>query len=174
MRSDTQATDAGALRAAQSPAMESWDLSRLFPEGTENRIRVLKKGQKMAFFWACGVKSRGSGGAPPTHLILLRNQRRCRRRVARRAGRCCTVVREGCGGVLGDLRSCAWCSVSVVWWSCARSGARPARVGDILAGASGSLPDRSRVGPILQRSPPPPASGVRGVPLPGPQFRQEG
>ena len=29
----------------------------------------------MAFFWASGVKSRGSGGAPPTHLILLRNQR---------------------------------------------------------------------------------------------------
>jgi hypothetical protein len=174
LRSDTQATDAGALRAAQSPAMESWDLSRLFPEGTENRIRVLKKGQKMAFFWACGVKSRGSGGAPPTHLILLRNQWLCvpRRDAPRPHGH--PGFAGVCGGVLGDLRSCAWCSVSVVWWSCARSGARPARVGDILAGASGSLPDRSRVGPILQRSPPPPASGVRGVPLPGPQFRQEG
>ena len=37
-----------------------------------------KKAQKSALFDFCGVKSRGSGGAPPTHLILLRNQRRSR------------------------------------------------------------------------------------------------
>ena len=33
-----------------------------------------KKGKKCPFFAPCGAKSRGSGGAPPTHLILLRNQ----------------------------------------------------------------------------------------------------
>ena len=33
-----------------------------------------KKAEKSPFFDPCGVKSRGSGGAPPTHLILLRNQ----------------------------------------------------------------------------------------------------
>ena len=30
--------------------------------------------KKWPFLDPCGAKSRGSGGAPPTHLILLRNQ----------------------------------------------------------------------------------------------------
>ena len=37
--------------------------------------RVRKKAKKWPFLDPCGAKSRGSGGAPPTHLILLRNQR---------------------------------------------------------------------------------------------------
>ena len=36
--------------------------------------RSPKKGKKWPFLAPCGAKSRGSGGAPPTHLILLRNQ----------------------------------------------------------------------------------------------------
>ena len=48
-----------------------------------------KKGKKCPFFAPCGAKSRGSGGAPPTHLILLRNQRQPadRRRAPRPPGR---------------------------------------------------------------------------------------
>ena len=48
-----------------------------------------KKGKKCPFLDPCGAKSRGSGGAPPTHLILLRNQRRSRRTraAAARTGR---------------------------------------------------------------------------------------
>ena len=37
--------------------------------------REIKKPKKLGFFYPCGKKSGGSGGAPPTHLILLRNQR---------------------------------------------------------------------------------------------------
>ena len=33
-----------------------------------------KKAKKWPFLHPCGAKSRGSGGAPPTHLILLRDQ----------------------------------------------------------------------------------------------------
>ena len=36
---------------------------------------VKKRAKNSPFLPPCGVKSRGSGGAPPTHLILLRNQR---------------------------------------------------------------------------------------------------
>ena len=38
-----------------------------------------KMRKNCTFFPPCGAKSRGSGGAPPTTLILLRNQRRGRR-----------------------------------------------------------------------------------------------
>ena len=38
-------------------------------------LGIPKKGKKWPFLGPCGAKSRGSGGAPPTHLILLRNQR---------------------------------------------------------------------------------------------------
>ena len=51
----------GGLRVAQSAA--------------HNRILgVPKMAKKWPFLAPCGAKSRGSGGAPPTHLILLRNQ----------------------------------------------------------------------------------------------------
>lgn len=66
-----------------------------------------KKGKKCPFFAPCGAKSRGSGGAPPTHLILLRNQRQnaspalvCRRRA--RPGR--PGGRGRGGGRPGDPR----------------------------------------------------------------------
>ena len=53
----------GGLRVAQSAA--------------HNRILGLPKmAKKWPFLTPCGAKSRGSGGAPPTHLILLRNQRK--------------------------------------------------------------------------------------------------
>ena len=42
-------------------------------------LGIPKKGKKWPFLGPCGAKSRGSGGAPPTHLILLRNQRASRR-----------------------------------------------------------------------------------------------
>ena len=38
-------------------------------------LGIPKKGKKWPFLGPCGAKSRGSGGAPPTHLILLRTQR---------------------------------------------------------------------------------------------------
>ena len=46
--------------------------------------------KKVIFFAPCGAKLWGSGGAPPTNLILLRNQRktpRARRRHVRRSAR---------------------------------------------------------------------------------------
>ena len=51
-----------------------------------------KRAKNCPFLGTCGVKSRGSGGAPPPHLILLRNQRTRRsrarvRRSRRRRGR---------------------------------------------------------------------------------------
>ena len=36
---------------------------------------LAKRVKKTPFLGACGAKLRGSGGAPPTNLILLRNQR---------------------------------------------------------------------------------------------------
>ena len=59
----------------------------------------------------CGAKSRGSGGAPPTHLILLRNQRRSPGAERRRRG----AVRGARGG--------GWRGRSghgVVWWGWGR------------------------------------------------------
>ena len=45
-----------------------------------------ENGQKWPFLDPCGAKPRGSGGAPPTTLILLRNQRAPARRAARAVG----------------------------------------------------------------------------------------
>jgi hypothetical protein len=61
-----------------------------------------KKGKKCPFFDPCGVKSRGSGGAPPTHLILLRNQWRCAP-VSPSLPRAGTHVPRGAGGVGGGV-----------------------------------------------------------------------
>ena len=51
-------------------------LARLFCPAVKNRILEAKLAKKLAKFPSPGAKSRDSGGAPPTHLILLRNQRR--------------------------------------------------------------------------------------------------
>ena len=56
-----------------------------------------KKGKKCPFFDPCGVKSRGSGGAPPTHLILLRNQWSAYREIVAPAPQP-PAVRRGVGG----------------------------------------------------------------------------
>ena len=51
------------------------------PDPLRRDPRGVRKMAKNGHFWPpCGVKSRGSGGAPPTHLILLRNQRIAARR----------------------------------------------------------------------------------------------
>ena len=42
--------------------------------GTDRILGPRKKAKKWPFSDPCDAKSRGSGGAPPTHLILLRNQ----------------------------------------------------------------------------------------------------
>ena len=54
------------------------------PDPLRRDPRGVRKMAKNGHFWPpCGVKSRGSGGAPPTHLILLRNQRAHRPRAVR-------------------------------------------------------------------------------------------
>jgi len=50
------------------------EIRPLFP-GFSTVRRGPKKGEKTPFLTPPGAESRGSGGAPPTHLILLRNQR---------------------------------------------------------------------------------------------------
>ena len=56
-------------------------------------LKSEKMAKKCHFLPPCGAQSRGSGGAPPTNLILLRNQRTrlvllaCAGTVRARAGR---------------------------------------------------------------------------------------
>ena len=45
------------------------------PGRTPGILRAPKKAKKWPFLDPCGEESGGSGGAPPTHLILLRNHR---------------------------------------------------------------------------------------------------
>ena len=51
--------------------------SSVAPEGPqEGPPRPAFRAQNALKKHPCGAESRGGGGAPPTHLILLRNQRR--------------------------------------------------------------------------------------------------
>ena len=102
----------GGLRVAQSAA--------------HNRILGLPKmAKKWPFLTPCGAKSRGSGGAPPTHLILLRNQRL-------RAEPAPAETRPVRGGAAGGLRGPPGGSATlpVCVWGCrpkccgARTGLR--------------------------------------------------
>ena len=112
-----------------------------------------KKAKKWPFLDPCGAKSRGSGGAPPTHLILLRNQRSVAR--ARRA----TLRRPGPGGAGGRGAPLGgW-----VWGRVGSRGVFGCLVGDSTesspdgpkagcpAGAFGSPPVPARVGRNLRR-----------------------
>ena len=72
-----------------------------------------KKAKKWPFFPPLGAKPRGSGGAPPTHLILLRNQRvpACRRPThargpARGARGAPGAARGASGGRRGGVAEC--------------------------------------------------------------------
>ena len=50
--------------------------SSVAPEGPqEGPLRPAFRAQNALKKHPCGAESRGGGGAPPTHLILLRNQR---------------------------------------------------------------------------------------------------
>ena len=61
------------------PGPPIWGAREGFPGslagGTDRILGARKKGKNCPFSDPCDAKSRGSGGAPPTHLILLRNQR---------------------------------------------------------------------------------------------------
>ena len=63
-----------------------------------------KGGENATFLGGCGAKSWGSGGAPPTNLILLRNQRAASRarRAAHRGRRRGSL--GGSAGVVGGVR----------------------------------------------------------------------
>ena len=67
----------------------------------------------------CGAKPRGSGGAPPTNLILLRNQRehdhRRRRAVQHARARAAGAGGGGVGGEVGGVGGgCAWAAGPLV------------------------------------------------------------
>ena len=70
-----------------------------------------KKAKNRLFSDPCGAKSRGSGGAPPTHLILLRNQ--CCRYACLAAAARHTTAAPGEGRWLGGglLRGWVDCGV---------------------------------------------------------------
>ena len=74
---DSRAADRGVGRAPPSPPV-GFD-PRGGPEGAP-----LRGAKKCPPDPPCGAKPRGGGGAPPTPLILLRNQRRQRQDAARR------------------------------------------------------------------------------------------
>ena len=63
------------------PGAPIWGPREGFPGslagGTDRILGARKKGKNCPFSDPCDAKSRGSGGAPPTHLILLRNQWLC-------------------------------------------------------------------------------------------------
>ena len=67
----------GGSRSPPGPPI--WGAREGFPGslagGTDRILGPRKKGKNCPFSDPCDAKSRGSGGAPPTHLILLRNQR---------------------------------------------------------------------------------------------------
>ena len=60
--------------------------------------------KKCPFFPPCGAKSWGSGGAPPTNLILLRNQLQAVRSLARAAPARAPAPRRSHPGPPGALR----------------------------------------------------------------------
>ena len=75
-------SDIGPKRAKKGPKMAKKGPKKGPKKGQKGAkkgpfcavLGMPKKGKKCPFLDPCGAKSRGSGGAPPTHLILLRNQ----------------------------------------------------------------------------------------------------
>ena len=106
------------------------------PDPLRRDPRGVRKRAKNSPFWPpCKVKSRGSGGAPPTHLILLRNQRRDRARPDRRepgTGRLDVLV---CGAGWAARPAASSCCVT---GAPTGTGARPEHL-IYLAGAKAHL-----------------------------------
>ena len=107
------------------------------PDPLRRDPRGVRKRAKNSPFWPpCGVKSRGSGGAPPTHLILLRNQRAHRPRAVR------LVPRTG-GRLAGLVCGAGWAARPAASSCCVTgaptgTGARPEHL-IYLAGAKAHL-----------------------------------
>ena len=103
----------GRPRGSDIGPQEGPGRPRRGPGGPPGRdSRGPKKADFRPFSDPCDAKSRGSGGAPPTHLILLRNQWTASRIAAARTapdrpsgGRRAAGAVGGGGGVLGCVAS---------------------------------------------------------------------